>query len=237
MAIPTASAPRQAAIALTGLAFIVVAFGCASNGGGSVFDPESIDAGVCDPDPLRTGATDRAHTDDFDCLILQFAQQYREPDAMIIKAIIRVESGFQVDAMGCTAPCGTPSGWSASEVKCLGMMQIVAACSPEPNDLGMLSNGHPNMSLDTSAGSWVTSIFNPAVNIERGVRAIAGNRVDVVERFPGCTEEQYTLMAIGNYNHYGSTTACDAYNTEYCDAVLKYYHQYSAAAGWSERSY
>lgn len=224
MASLAANAAGRTTVALATLA-LVGASGCAS------------DAGSCAPDPLRTGATDRANTDAFDCLILRTAEKYGEPDAMIVKAIIRVESGFEVDAVGCTAPCGTPPGWSASEVRCLGMMQIVAACNPKANDLGMLPDGHPNMTLDTRTLAWSTSIFNPPINIERGVRAIAGNRADVMERFPGCTEEQYTLMAIGNYNRYGSTTACDRYNTEYCDLVLRYYRQYAAASGWRERTY
>lgn len=191
----------------------------------------------CDPNPLRTGLGDPADIDTYDCLILDFTSKYAEPDAMIFKAIIRIESHFVYDAVGCTAPCGTPDGWTAEEVRCLGLMQIVAACNPDPGDLGLLPNGHPNMTTDPSSPDWTGSIFNPVVNIERGIAGIAGNRAQVMQEFPGCTEEQYTLMAIGNYNHYGSTKSCTEYNTEYDDVVLEFYRQYADAAGWSQRPY
>jgi hypothetical protein len=49
--------------------------------------------------------------------------------------------------------------------------------------------------------------------------------------------EQYTLMAIGNYNRYGSTESCTEINTEYVDIVLEAYREYAAAAGYSARPY
>jgi hypothetical protein len=55
--------------------------------------------------------------------------------------------------------------------------------------------------------------------------------------FPGCTEDQYTLMAIGEYNHYRSTHGCTAFNTEYVSAVLEAYNEYSNAAGWPAHPY
>jgi Transglycosylase SLT domain len=193
---------------------------------------------TCNPDPLHTGITDQANTDAYDCLLLKYTQKYSEPDAMIFKAIIYVESRFQVDAAAClNLPCGTPSGWSAAESECFGLMQIVPACNPRPGDLGLLSNGHPNMTISEAQPLWGTSIFNPAINIERGIAGIADNRRQVVAQFPGCSEEQYTLMAVGNYNNYGSTTSCTTYNTGYDDAVLARYHTYCAASGWPPHSY
>ena len=57
------------------------------------------------------------------------------------------------------------------------------------------------------------------------------------KQFPGCTVDQYTLMAIGNFNDYGSTTSCTAYNTTYDDAVLAAYTTYAAASGWPAHAY
>lgn len=192
---------------------------------------------TCDTDPLKTGLTPPDGSDAYDCILLKMTEKYAEPDAMIFKAIIHVESRFQVDAKGCTAPCGTPSGWAADEVQCLGLMQIVPACNPKAGDLGLLADGHPNMTVDQGSPQWATSIFNPAINIERGVAGIADNRAQVVKQFPGCTQEQYTLMAIGNYNSYGSTKSCTLYNTAYDDEVLKDYKKYSSLAGWPVRAY
>jgi hypothetical protein len=217
---------------------LCAAVGC--SGGGDVGGPPGpvVNSTSCDPDPMHTGATDRAGTDDYDCLLLEGTQKHAEPDAMIFKAIIRVESGFQVDAAGCpNAPCGTPAGWSVPETQCLGLMQIVPACSPKPGDPGLLSNGHPNMTLDQSSALFATSLFNPAVNIDIGIAGVAGNRAEVMKQFPGCTEEQYTLMAIGNYNQYGSTKGCTTYNVQYDNAVLQHYAMYVAASGWHPHPY
>ena len=58
--------------------------------------------------------------DTFDCPILRHAATYGEPDPMIIKAIIYVESRFQFDATGCpNLPCGIPDGWSEEECSCM----------------------------------------------------------------------------------------------------------------------
>jgi hypothetical protein len=48
---------------------------------------------------------------------------------------------------------------------------------------------------------------------------------------------QYTMMAIGNFNSYGSTKSCTVYNLDYDNAVLDAYRQYSTAAGWSAHPY
>ena len=84
---------------------------------------------------------------------------------------------------------------------------------------------------------WATSIFNPDVNIETGISGVAGNRAQVEKQFPGCTTDQYTLMAVGNYNSYGSTKSCTVYNTDYDDEQIMAYQQYAAAAGYPMQSY
>jgi soluble lytic murein transglycosylase-like protein len=197
---------------------------------------------ACEPDPLRTGITiewSGIPVDRYDCQILRFAEEYGEPDAMIFKGIIDVESNFEHDAVGCedNPPCGIPEGWTEPECYCLGLMQVVPACGGTTVDLGRLENGHPNLTTEPSMPGWATSIYNPDINIELGIRSVAGNRRRMMEQFEGCTEEQYTLMAIGDYNRYGSTLSCTEINTEYVDLVLEAYHAYSAAAGWPERAY
>lgn len=194
----------------------------------------------CDPDPLATGLVAEqtgVSADVADCPILKNAAKYGEPDPMLIKAIIYGESRFDFDATACSnLPCGTPPGWSMEESYCYGMMQVVPACGT-PNGLGLLPDGHPNLTTDEASPGWATSIFNPEINIEIGIAGIAGNRAEVEQDFPGCTEDQYTLMAIGNYNSYGSTTSCTEYNTAYVDYIRPAYQEYSAAAGWPARPY
>ena len=195
----------------------------------------------CDPDPLRTGIViewSGVPVDRYDCQILQFAAKYGEPDAMIFKGIMDVESNFEHDAVGCpNLPCGVPEGWAEPECHCFGLMQVVPACGGSIADLGRLANGHPNLTTEPSVPGWATSIFNPEINVELGIRAVADNRRRMMESFAGCTEEQYTLMAIGEYNSYGTTQSCTEINAEYADAVLEAYHEYAAASGWPERAY
>jgi hypothetical protein len=200
----------------------------------------STDPGSCEPDPLLTNLPvlwNGLSVDTDDCPILEFTAKYGEPDAMIFKAIIYVESRFQYDAVGCTSnpPCCPEIGWSGTECACLGLMQTGPECGPT-SGLG-LDGGHPNLTTNPATGDWANSVFNPEVNIELGIRGIAGNRAQVKEQFPGCTEDQYTMMAIGNFNSYGSTQSCTVFNFDYDTAVIEAYDEYSAAAGWPAHPY
>lgn len=207
--------------------------GGAGGGGGT-----TAIGGACDTDPLRTGLTAQqtgVSADAFDCEILAATARHGEPDAMIFKAIIYVESRFDEAAVACpNLPCGTPDGWSADESGCFGLMQVVPACG---GTAGLLPDGHPDMATDPSSSDWAGSIFNPAVNIEIGVGGVAGNRAQVKQQFAGCTEDQYTLMAIGDYNSYGSTKSCTDINADYVAIVLDAYQQYAAAAGYAAHGY
>jgi hypothetical protein len=197
--------------------------------------------GSCSPDSLHTGLTAQqtgVSVDAFDCPILEWAAKYGEPDPMIFKAIIYVESRFDDTSVACTNdPCGTPKGWTTAESGCYGLMQVVPACGDDPGDAGLLANGQPNLTTDMAASGWAGSIFNPEINIEIGISGIAGNRAQVEKQFPGCTADQYTLMAVGNYNDYGSTKSCTVYNTAYDDPVVTAYKQYAAAAGYPAHPY
>jgi hypothetical protein len=212
--------------------------GSSAAGGRATGGSAGAPAVVCDPDPLRTGETSPAGVDAYDCEILTATQKYGEPDAMIFKAMIYAESRFTFDATACTNyPCDIPTGWTAAESQCFGLMQIVLACGGWPSAAGLLPNGHPNLTTDRASPDWPNSIYNPAINIDLGVWGVADNRRQVKEQFPGCTEDQYTLMAIGNYNSYGSTQSCTVYNTAYDDAVLATYRRYSQEAGWPAHAY
>jgi hypothetical protein len=228
-------------------ASLLTAAGCGggtgrSDAGSSVLvDAAAAAPASCDPDPLETNLPvlwNGLSVDIDDCPILEFTAKYGEPDAMIFKAIIYVESRFQYDAVGCTGngPCCPGSGWTAAECACLGCMQSGPACG-STSTLGLLANGHVNLETDPAAADWANSVFNPVVNIELGIAGIAGNRAQVKKQFPGCTEDQYTMMAIGNFNSYGSTKSCTVYNTSYASAVLAAYTEYAAAAGWAAHAY
>jgi hypothetical protein len=208
--------------------------------GGTAPAPDGGGTSTCVSDPLHTGLVAQqtgVSVDAFDCAILTATAKYAEPDAMIFKSIIYVESRFDRTSVACpNKPCGTPTGWADNETGCYGLMQIVPACSSIPKEV-LLPNGHPDLVLDPSAAGYSGSVFNPDINIDVGVSGIANNRGQVVKQFPGCTADQYTMMAIGNYNSYGSTKSCTVYNTDYTKIVLDAYKQYSTAAGWKAHAY
>jgi Transglycosylase SLT domain len=222
------------------LVVIAAAGGCTSSSTSNDGGPMNDDAGSC-TDPLHTGLVAMqtgVSVDSFDCQILSWTATYKEPDPMIFKAIIYVESRFDQLSVACpNDPCGTPMGWNASESGCFGLMQVVPACGDDPNDAGLLANGQPNLTMDTTSSSWPTSIFNPNVNIEVGIAGVASNRAQVMAKFAGCTTDQYTMMAVGDYNNYGSTTSCTTDNTTYNTGVLAAYTMYSTAAGYSAHNY
>lgn len=240
------------------LAFALAVIGCSGSGGGSgsgsgggsgggsgtggghtgpVTKPK---AESCDPDPLETGlvAEQTGVSADFaDCSILTWTAFYKEPDPMIVKAMIYGESRFDYAADGCTnLPCGVPPGWTDEEAHCFGLMQIVPACSPI-EDVGFQPDGHPDLELDASAADFGNSVFDPDVNVHIGVAGFAANRAEVEMLFPGCTDDQYTLMALGNLSSHGSTTGCDQFNRDYIDYILPGYVMYSKAANYAAHDY
>jgi hypothetical protein len=215
--------------------------GTTKTDGGTTSQDAGRDAGPCDQDPLKTNLPplfNGMSVDVYDCPILKYTAKYSEPDAMIFKAIVYVESRFKNDAIGCTGngPCCPQSGWTGTECACLGAMQTGPQCGGA-STLGLLSNGHVDLETNSSAPDWANSVFNPEVNIELGIAGIAGNRAQVKKQFSGCTEDQYTMMAIGNFNSYGSTKSCTVYNFAYDNAVLDAYKNYSTASGWAAHPY
>lgn len=217
-----------------------------SGGTGSSSGSASVDGGptptpaTCDATKLHTGLVapqTGVSADAFDCAILTATAKYAEPDPMIVKAIIYVESRFDRTSVACpNLPCGMPSGWTNDESRCYGLMQIVPACNGISKSV-LLPNGHPNLTKDPASASYAGSVFNPDANIDVGVAGLAGNRDEVVKQFPGCTTDQYTMMAIGNYNSHGSTKSCTQINADYAKIVLDAYAQYSKAAGYPAHAY
>lgn len=208
--------------------------------GSSSSDPPPVSTDCADH-PLETGIIAQQtgiSADAFDCEVLDASAKYGEPDPMLFKAVMYNESRFDYSSIGCTnLPCGQPAGWSIEEAGCLGVMQIVPACGGTPGDIGLLPNGHPNMELDMAAAAFETSIFKPAINIEVGIAGLAGNRTEVEGLFPGCTEDEYTLMALSNYANHGSAQGCAMINHDYVDRVLTDYRIYAEAAGYPPRPY
>jgi hypothetical protein len=190
----------------------------------------------CDgnPNPLRT----RTVKDQFDCVFVALAAQYGEPDPMIFKAQADLESGFNQFAVSPDTPC--PSGhtdWTVDEKKSFGLMQLTPACGWAPQSI--LPDGHPNLTRDPSSDLWATSIFNPTLNLGEGVRAVSVNRSELAGAYPGCTESQYTLMAIGAFNAGSSTihgcNSMDAQPTGYVSRVLDKYKAFAGLAGYAYR--
>ncbi len=151
---------------------------------------------ACD-DPICGG--DRG-ADAYDCQILESARLANEPDPMVFKSQISLESNFSLYAVSPDSPCdgGREPGWTEPETKSFGLMQLTPACGWLPN--ARLADGHPNLAHEEDAALWPTSVFNPAINITEGVRAIMVDRANVRRDYPGCTDDDYTLMALGAFN-------------------------------------
>jgi Transglycosylase SLT domain len=222
-------------------AFALIALALCGCGGGHDAGAGGGGSGSCSSDPLHTGLTAQqtgVSVDAFDCPILTSTAKYKEPDAMIFKAIIYVESKFDDTEVACSNdPCGIPSGWTAAESGCYGLMQVVPSCGDDPDGAGLLADGQPNLATDPSSSGWAGSVFNPAVNVEIGIATLAHHRAEVEQQFSGCTVDQYTLLAVGNYDDNGSAMSCTEYNTAYVDGVLMAYHQYATAAGYPAHDY
>lgn len=148
----------------------VFAGGCDNGTGGSLGGSgganHASDAAVgnetCTSDPLRTGLVVQqtgVSADAYDCEILKYSNRFKEPDPMIFKAIIYVESRFDYTAVGCPNTCGTPPGWTPDECGCCGLMQSIApACSYDKSKVTFLPNGHPDMETDPSSPDWPGSV-------------------------------------------------------------------------------
>ena len=184
-------------------------------------------------DPLKTKNT---KTDAYDCSILELSAKWGMPDPMIVKAQIQQESSFDVFAISGDSPCGTMTGWTDAESKSFGLIQTTPACGEAKSAL--LPNGHPNLTMDMTSPLWATSVFNPAINLDEGIKTDVDGLDELEKKFPGCTAIQYNMMAAGAFNSgTGAITGCGGYNARaqaYVTAITAHYHQFAAAAGWPD---
>ncbi|HEY2730045.1 MAG TPA: transglycosylase SLT domain-containing protein [Polyangia bacterium] len=184
-------------------------------------------------DPLKTN---NAKTDAYDCVVLAECTKWGMPDPMIVKSQIQQESSFNEFAVSPDSPCGIMQGWSDAESKSFGLIQTTPACGEAKSAL--LSNGHPNLTKDTTSPLWATSVFNPTINLDEGIKTDVDSLEALKAKYPGCTAAQYNMMAAGAFNSgTGAVSGCGRYNARaqaYVDAITSHYHQYAASAGWPD---
>jgi Transglycosylase SLT domain len=165
---------------------------------------------ICDPDTTTTitsiSIEDPVY-DQFDSDIINAANHYGITDKMMLKSMILQESSFDIFAVSPDIPCGIPDGWTDQESRSFGLMQVTPACVEDGG------GGRPNLTTDTNSSNWATSWFNPEYNINRGVKSLSDNLLLMKSKFPGCSNEQYMLMALGAYNSGdGAIDGCGEWN-------------------------
>jgi hypothetical protein len=205
--------------------------GCEFGGESGKLTPVTRVAKTCGaaPDPLEGG-----YHDDYDCVILDSVNRLGHPDAMLMKAQIEQESGFNPGAISPDSPCGIHLGWTEAESKSFGLTQVTPACG---EGSGLLRpDGHPNLTTDPTSDLWPTSAYNPVANINEGVGACVRFLARMKTRWPGCSDAQYNLMSAGAYNSGDdAVTGCAMYiprASDYVSAVLGHYVVFAASAGW-----
>jgi hypothetical protein len=184
-------------------------------------------------DPLKTKNT---KVDAYDCAVLAESAKWGMPDPMIVKSQIQQESSFDVFAISGDSPCGIMQGWTDAESKSFGLIQTTPACGEAKSAL--LPNGHPNLTMDMTSPLWATSVFNPTINLDEGVKTDVDGLEELEKKYPGCTAIQYNMMAAGAFNSgTNAITGCGGYDARaqaYVDAITSHYHQFAAAAGWPD---
>ncbi len=200
--------------------------GTAGAAGGTAIDCKTSD-------PLKTN---NAKQDAYDCAIIDVAKKWGFPDPMIVKSQIQQESNFAIFAISGDSPCGTMAGWTDAESKSFGLIQTTPACGEAKSAL--LPNGHPNLSQDMNSALWATSVFNPPINLDEGVKTDADGRTALKKKYTTCTEAQYNMMAAGAFNSGdGAVMGCTSYNARaqtYVTYITSHYHGFAKAAGWPD---
>jgi hypothetical protein len=207
--------------------------GNAGTGGGSAGTGGAAASDCPATDPLKTN---KAKQDAYDCAVLQVSAKWGMPDPMIVKCQIQQESSFNVFAISGDSPCGIMQGWTDAESKSFGLIQTTPACGEAKSAL--LPNGHPNLDQDMSSALWATSVFNPTINLDEGVKTDTDSLKALQKKYPGCTVAQYNMMAAGAFNSGNNAVlGCGMYNARaqmYVDAITTHYHQFAPAAGWPD---
>jgi len=145
--------------------------------------------------------------DQFDSYIINATKKYNITDQMmIVKSMILQESDFNTSAISSDIPCGVPSDWTDEESRSFGLMQVTPACFDD-------SETPPNLTTDRNSPNWENSWFNPEYNINQGVKKLSENLLLMKSNYPRCSNEQYTLMAVGAYNSgEGAIRGCGEWN-------------------------
>jgi hypothetical protein len=207
--------------------------GGSGGAGGAAGSAGAAGAACPASDPLKTKS---AKVDAYDCAVLAEAAKWGMPDPMIVKSQIQQESSFDVFAVSGDSPCGIKQGWTDAESKSFGLIQTTPACGEAKSAL--LPDGHPNLTKDMTSALWATSVFNPTINLDEGVKTDVDSLKALEAKYPGCTAIQYNMMAAGAFNSgTGAITGCGGYNARaqaYVTAITAHYHQFATAAGWPD---
>jgi hypothetical protein len=199
-----------------------------------------IVAAVGAVDPI---AVHNANEDQYDAIIVQSVASHGLDSsiAMIIKAQIVIESGFNAQAISMydtQLPCGSHS---------YGLLQVTPACEtgfatlPSSTavtatitgglngNAAVLTYANPadktngntivkegNIVIDLVSNSsnplWATSAFNPSYEIDFGVKSLASVITEMKSKYPGCTAANYVSMGLAGYNQGSSAvTGCTSY--------------------------
>ncbi len=175
---------------------------------GGYFLPTYTQA-ICHPDSIITTTNisigDPAY-DQFDSYIINATNHYGITDSMMVKSMILQESSFDMFAISQDIPCGIPDLWTDQESRSFGLMQVTPACIED-------HGSRPDLTTDMNSPNWNTSWFNPEYNINRGVKSLSDNLLLMESEFPGCSNAQYMLMALGAYNSgEGAIYGCGEWN-------------------------
>jgi hypothetical protein len=180
-------------------------------------------------DPLQANGAG----DEYDCFVLASVTAQGHPDAMLIKAQMAQESGFDPGAISPDSPCGIHPGWTDAQSKSFGLTQVTPACNEASS---LIVNGVPDLVVDPNSADWPHSAFNPKANIDEGVRTCLGFLARMKADFPGCTDAEYALMSAGAFNSgEHSVLGCNMFNDRaqgYVAAVINKYQSLAARAGW-----
>jgi hypothetical protein len=92
--------------------------------------------------------------------------------------------------------------------------------------------------MDMTSALWATSVFNPTINLDEGIKTDVDSLKALEKKYPGCTPIQYNMMAAGAFNSgTGAITGCGGYNARaqaYVTAITAHYHKFATAAGWPD---
>lgn len=158
--------------------------------------------------------------DQFDSYIINASNHYSIADKLMVKSLIMQESHFDMFLISSDSPCGVPDGWTDKESKSFGLTQVTPAC-------GEVGGSRPNLTTDKNSPNWATSLFNPEFNINQGVKEVSRNLFLMKSKFPECSNEQYTLMALGAYNSgVDAIEGCDSWNDRADDYITNVTERY-----------